>query len=65
LNIIGYDFDFRVENMEVNGWELCKENIQPLSGGRKVSILEQSLDASKNMTDYENEMDGQIRFVGA
>jgi hypothetical protein len=51
--------------MEVNGWELCKENIQPLSGGRKVSILEQSLDASKNMTDYENEMDGQIRFVGA
>ena len=33
--------------MEVNegsGWELSKENIQPLSSGRKMSFLTHSLD---------------------
>jgi len=45
-----------------SGWETHKENIQPLSRGRKVSILQHSLDTSRNVVDYEQEMEQQIRL---
>lgn len=31
-----------------SGWELCKENIQPLSSGRKMALLNQSLPRLEN-----------------
>ncbi len=49
--------------MESSGWELCKENIQPLSSGRNISLLQHSLDTSKSLADHEADIEHQVRLA--
>jgi hypothetical protein len=46
--------------MDESGWELHKENIQPLSSGRSITLLQNSLDPSKSMADHEAEIKSQV-----